>query len=239
MPMNNSAKTDEWIVAVVAANPVRVAPNGQIITCPVRLTFCDLLEPAKPMRGEVADPNKPPKYGCAILFPPGVEGMIQSVIRPAVETVAKTTFPRNFDAATGEFSGLHFPMRRQDEKLESQGFTKGCVFTRVSSKFQPQVVDTAMNPVSDKSRIYNGVWAIVALNPYSFNDPRKKGVSLGLQMVMLFDNDTRLVSQKADPGQTFAGVKIDQAFNPSAAFGTAAPAAGQAAPVSDDAKAFW
>jgi hypothetical protein len=219
--MNHSTKSDEWIAAVISANPIRIAPNGNILTCPLRLHYTNLLEPAKPMRGE--DPNKPTKYGATLLFPPGSEGQFQSVIRPVLLGVAKAQFPDKFDPATGEVSGLTFPFRDQGEKAEHQGFTRGCGFANATTKFKPMVVDTAYDVIPDevlKTRSYDGVWAICELNAYAYNDPRKKGVSLGLQMVMLFADDQKLMSAKADPRKVFAGVKIDSAFNPSAAFGT-------------------
>jgi len=221
MPMNHSAKSDEWISKAVAANPIKVAANGNIITCPVRITYANVFRPAPPQRGEVADPNKTPKFGATFLFPPGVEGQIESVIKPALLNMARITFPRNFDPDTGEVSGLHFPIRSQSEKIDLQGFTRGALFFNATSKYKPQIVDTSMNEITDESRIYNGLWVLAALNPYTFNDPKKKGLSLGLQMLMVFSDDTKLVSAKADPAAAFAGVKIDSTFDVDNAFGQA------------------
>jgi hypothetical protein len=82
---------------------------------------------------------------------------------------------------------------------------------------------TAIESKDLATRLYNGVWAMASINTYTFNDPRKKGVSLGLQMLMIFSNDTKLVSAKADPAKAFAGVQIDSDFDAGAAFGGAQP----------------
>jgi hypothetical protein len=216
--MTNSTKTDDWIASVIAANPIHLDPSGNVITCPVRLTYCDIFEPAKPQRGEVVDPTKPAKYGAAILFPPAAIHQIRTVIDPVLKNAAKAAHSRFYDAATDSFAGLNFPLRDQAEKLDQEGFTRLGLWVRVTSRYQPQVVDPMMRPVTDPKRVYNGVWAICALNVYTYDDPRKKGVSLGLNMVMLFSDDTRLVSKAASPAAAFAGVKIDQAFDPSHAF---------------------
>lgn len=236
MPMNHSIKTDEWIAAVTKANPIRTMPDGNILTCPVRLTHMDLLEPQKPDPKEAPDPNKVLKYGCAILFPPGVEGQIQSVIRPACENLARATFKNNVDPATGEISGIHFPLRKQDEKIDQQGFTRGCAWTRVTTKFKPRIVDPTFNDIENpEKRLYHGVWALVSINPYQFNNPKKRGISLGLQMVMLFSDDTKLVSAKADPAKAFAGVQIDSSFDAGAAFGQPNPTPS----AEPSASSFW
>lgn len=220
MPMTNSAKGDEWVDAVVKANPIHIAPNGNIITCPVRLHYVNAFQPARP--GPNDPPDKQMKYGVTPLFPPQATGQFEQVIKPVLMKAAHASFASRYDADEDRFNGVHFPVHRQDEKLEHQGFTKGGLYVNVTSKFMPSVVDTAMNDVTDPSKAYNGVWAILALNTYTYDDPRKRGVSLGLQMIMLFADDTRLASNKADPKKAFAGVKIDSAFNPSDAFGTGA-----------------
>ena len=219
MPMNHSIKTDAWIKQVTEANPIRIGADGSLLTCPVRLHYPNLFRPAPPLRGEVPDPNKPGKFGATFLFPPGVEGQINTVLGPVLMNAARAAFPKNFDPATGEVSGLHFPLRNQADKIEHQGFTRGALFFNATSKFAPLVVDTGMNDVTDENLVYPGMWVIAAVNAYTFNDPRKKGVSLGLKMVMLLTGDTRLKSAGADPSKAFEGVKIDSSFSVDDAFG--------------------
>ena len=239
MPMNHSKMTDEWIAAALEANPIRIAPNGNIITCPVRLQFAGIFEPMKPMQDD-DNPNREPKYVCTPLFPPAALAGIESVIKPKLLALAKATHEDRFDS-DGEPINLHFPFRKQGEKLDQQGFTAGGLFCNVSSKFKPSIVDAAMNDLNDASRIYNGVWAILALNPYSFSTKLKRGVSLGLQMVMVFADDQKLVSKKADPKATFAGVKkIDAAFSADAAFGDGPVRTGSQRPdAAETIKSLW
>src|SRR5690606_14872529 len=55
--------------------------------------------------------------------------------------------------------------------------------------------------------VYPGVWAICAINRYTFNDPRKKGVAFGLQSVMIIGDDTALGGGAPDPSKTMAAAR--------------------------------
>jgi len=227
MPMNHSKKPDDWLRTVVEANPIRIGKNGNIITCPSRLHFADIFVPQKGLSDD-DNQDKAPKYGCSILFPPGCIQGIESVIKPKLVERAKMAFPEKVDDE-GNPTGVHFSIHRQDDKLEQQGYTRGLLYTNVSTRFQPQVYDTAYNSITDPSKVYNGVWAILELNVYHYSVKGKKGVGLGLQSVMVFADDTKLVSAKRDPRKVFEGVKIDAAYNPDDAFGSG-PAKRERAP---------
>lgn len=238
MPMNHSQMPDAWLQAATRANPIRIAEKtGNIITCPVRLFFVNLLEPAKPMEGDTGAADKKPTYNVVAGLPPYVEQGIQTVIRALIYQKERAHFPNNF-GPDGRSFGLHDPLRDQREKMrtrqgkENMGFTAGLLCLTASTLIKPQVTDTAGNPIIDPSRVYPGVWALLALSlfEYGLKPARPKiGVSFGLQNVMLFADDTRCGGTGSNPADDFAGVNIDQAYNPAAAFGNtpAAPAAYQ------------
>jgi len=104
-------------------------------------------------------------------------------------------FPSNINPQ-GQPFGLHCPpWRDQAEKQQYTGYTPGLPFFRCTTQYKPQIVDPGMNPIVDEARVYAGVWAILNVNLFSFgkNPPRpKKGVSIGLQGVMLIADDTKL-----------------------------------------------
>jgi hypothetical protein len=215
--MNHSAKSDDWLATIISKNPIRLAPDGDIITCPVRLRYANIFEPGSGMPGD-QDSDKVLKYGACVLFPPGVNGQIEKVIKPVLFAAAKSAFPSSYDAEGDRFPGIRFPIRQQDDKVKHEGFTRGCLFLNATSRYQPRVVDLAYNDVTDPSRVYDGVWAILKLNTYTYPHSANKGVSLGLNMVMLVADDTKLKSTRADPKAAFAGVQIDSTFDASGAF---------------------
>lgn len=218
--MKNSRMTDEWIARALQMNPMRVLENGNLITMPLRLAFANITKPAKRQPNDA--PDKKMKFGAALLFPSGAEQQIQTVMIPMYYNVMRGKFPQNF-GPDGRPFGLHDPFHRQDDKQNKAGYTPGCLFVNVTSDYKPQVVDGAMNPIVDEARIYSGVWAIVALNAYSYNDPRKKGVGFGLQSLMIIQDDENLGGQGGDPKKDFANVRIDASYNVAAAFGASPP----------------
>lgn len=235
MPMKDSRMTDEWIAAVIRSNPIKIAEKtGNIITCPVRLNFTSLWSASK---SQDASADKAATYNTVIMFPPGANEMITSTIVPPYIAALRQAFPNNF-GADGQPFGLHSPFRDQKEKQQYPGYTPGCLFISAGTQFKPQIVDPSFNPIVDESRVYDGVWAIVALNlyPYGIKPVRpKKGVSFGLQSIMIFADDEHIKpgGKAAPPQDDFAGINIDNAYNPTAAFGntpTAAPS--YAAPAS-------
>lgn len=226
MPMMKDSQIDEaWLQRMIAANPCVILPNELIRTCPVRLAFTALTVPFKPKKGD--DPNKKPTYGAALLFPPGVEQQIQDVFYRRWYEMCKQAHPRNFDQ-NGEPFGLTWPFHPCAEKQQHAGYTPGLYYFDTSSQFKPAIVDAGLNPVVDESRIYPGVWALVSLNAYSY-DNKKKGVGFGIQSVMLLADDTKLFKAGGDPSTEFAGAQVDQAFQPSQAFGQT-PATGPQQP---------
>jgi hypothetical protein len=87
------------------------------------------------------------------------------------------------------------------------------------------VVDRNNNGIIDPSRVYPGVWAIVAVNPYaSGKNFARKGPRFGLQAIQLIADDTNLAGSPPDPKTLFAGVNITPPVTaPAAGFGAAPP----------------
>jgi Protein of unknown function (DUF2815) len=223
MPMMHSRMTDEWLAAVVRGNPIRIAEKtGNIITCPVRLQYVNLFKPAKPQKGD--SPDKKPSYNTVCCLPPGVEAGINNIMRAAVYAEERKSFPNNF-GPDGRSFGLHDPLRGQHEKMRTQegkevkGFTPGLLCFTAGTQIKPVITDAAFNPIVDESRVYPGVWAIVALNVYPYKN-KISGVNFGLQSIMIFADDEKTGGVGgSNPKDDFDGVQIDQAYNPTAAFG--------------------
>ena len=217
MPMKDSRMPDSWVQQQVAANPIAVAPQtGNILTGPVRLAFVNLLQPGKPMEGDT-DSAKKPTYNCVVLFPVGFDvNGFQNVLVKAWTDLTAQHFPGQHPAS------LHNPFRDQAIKANYAGYNPGCPFISVATTQKPQVVDTAGNPLIDENRVYPGVWALVSVRAFEFGlrpARPKKGVTFGLQSVMIIADDEKLGGSAPPAMQDFANVRVGQDFNPSGAFG--------------------
>lgn len=225
--MRNSTRSAEWVERIVRDNPIRKIMNeqtgawdGNVLTCPVRINFFDnSLHTAREVKRD--DGSVSQGFEAIALFPPCATEQVQSVLWPIVYEMECTSFPANVGPDRRTF-GLHSPFRMQDEKQNYAGYTPGGVFFSAKTQYKPPVVDTANNPIVDASRAYPGAWALLSVNlfAYGIRPVRpKKGVSFGLQAVMILADDTPLNGGGVDPKKQFAGVKIDSSFSPAQAFG--------------------
>ena len=207
-----SDKSPDWVARAIAANPVAKLDNGNFTSGPVRLSWPNIFS-----RGKAMNEGEEGKFGAAILFPVGVNLL---VLQQAALECAKEKFSGNF-SANGQPFGLHFPFRDQGEKERFDGYVPGQIFMTCVSGQQPPCVDQSLRPLTDESKVYPGVWAIVSLNAFSWDRKVKKGVSFGLQSVMIVSDDVRW-GATADPNADFAKVnpvETDTSYSGAAAFG--------------------
>lgn len=212
----NTRMSADWIRQAVASNPLQKLENGNWRTPPVRLAFTSLFKPEfnKNMK------NAEPKHGTVVLFPAGVD---YTAIDAEIAQFAMKEFPDHYNAQVNQFFGLVLPFRDGAEKsMQYDGYMAGQRFCSSTSKFRPQVLVPgaagAWVPVTDESKVYPGVWAILTLNIYSYGKgakgPEKKGVGLGLQNVLIIADDNRLGGGGgSDPAKDFGGVQISQDTN--------------------------
>lgn len=234
--MRDSAKSAEWVAKMVAANPITKIINqatgqwdGNIRTCPVRLNFFyNSLHTAVAGKNDDGTPKDDAVFEVTMLFPPCATPQIDELVAPLVLDKMKSAFPGNINPQSGAPFGLKNPLRMQDEQPKYAGYTPGGRMIRATTHYKPPIVDTANNPIVDTARAYPGVWALVSFNLFTYPRPGGKfkgnrGVSAGLQAVMIIADDTPLGGGGVDAKTQFTGVNLDAGFDPSAAFGQAAP----------------
>lgn len=220
--MKDSIVGDQWIAEMCKLNPVQRVlnaetnqPTGSILTGPVRLAFCDSVFEAKPQMR--SDPNSKLKHSLIALFTPYSD---LSIFWEEYYKVCASDFANHYNASTGQYHGLDNPLKDQAEKAQFGGFTPGCMYTTLTSNYKPAVVDIRMNPITDPSKVYAGVWAIVACNAYASgkNTPRK-GPRFGLQTIMVIGDDQPLTGGAPDPRTLFKSANVKPPVGaPSAAF---------------------
>ncbi len=217
--MRDSRMDPAWIERQVARNPIRQMEDGMFRTCPVRLAFPNVFKVQSRKRDDSEEVNE--SYNTTLLFPPGANEQIDTTLWQAWVTICKAKFPKNWGADGAPF-GLHWPMHDCKDNQQYTGYTPGLRYVACNSRFKPQVVDAAMNPIVDESRVYPGVWAIVKLNLYTYEN-RKKGAGFGLQNIMIIGDDTKLAGGGSDPKKDFDGVSVDAAYDTASMFGGPGP----------------
>ena len=208
--MEDTNMTAEWIKRAWEKNPCAKLSNGDVRTGPVRLSFPQLFKPGKDRI--INGVTVPGKYGAVLLFPSGAD---LSVLRAEATKVALGKWP-----TAGQPGGpkLFNPIRDQDIDGKGQpgeadryaGYVKGNMRIGANANQRVQVVDRNLAPVVDETKAYPGVWAIVTLGCFTFEQQGNKGPTFGLQNVMLVADDTNIGgTAAANPREAFAGVSIE------------------------------
>lgn len=162
-------------------------PNPcDIITPPVRLSFPQLFVP-KAMRNPDGTAGKP-KFSASLLLPPDID------LKPFAAAY-KAALLKKFNTIEVVVPAKNQPIKPADDKEAYATQFKGWRVINAGSNEQnrPVVVDQKLQPVTDASRIYAGMWVKVYLNAYAWHHPTGgKGVSFGLNAVQIVRDDERL-----------------------------------------------
>lgn len=192
--------TREWVERAWKMNPCAKLSNGDVRTGPVRLSFPHLFKAGKPVEADQEG-----KFGAVLLFPLGAD---ISVIKAEASRVAKDKWPT---IGTPQAPKLKNPVQLQDENTgRYAGYVEGAYFIRTISNQKITPVDRNMAPVIDESAAYPGVWAVVTMRALTYDKKLSKGVTFGLQNVMLIADDTNIGgTAAANPRDAFAGVTVE------------------------------
>lgn len=191
-------KSAEWIASALAKVPCVMLPNGNLRTCPVRLSFPNLFDRSKPI-----PPNVEGKFGANLVFPVGAD------IAVLKEEAGKVTKAKWSEAGTPKGPKLKSPFKDQGDMLRYDGYNEGGIFLSPTSDRQPAVVDANGIVITDKARVYPGVWAVCTLRPYTYDKGVNKGTSFGLQSVMIVADDKNLGGGGENIADAFGGVSLD------------------------------
>lgn len=150
--------------------------NNQIITGEVRLSYCYLFEPRKD------DEGNPDKYGVTLLIPKSDKATVKK-IKDAIEAAkivgkGKTwggKIPPNLKTT------LHDGDTEKDTD-EAPEFI-GHYYMSCSSKERPGVVFRDLSPITDRSDLYSGCYARVAISAFPYSNSGNKGVTFFLNHV--------------------------------------------------------
>lgn len=157
--------------------------NGtKVVTGVVRLSYANLLQPKASGEGEE------PRYSTQLIIPKSEKATLK-----ALEQARKAAF----DADGGsklkgvKYANVYNTLRDADEEFDTDDEKpelKNCYFMNVSNKTKPGIVkrvNGANVETDDPEEVYSGVYAIVSLNFYAFNVGKNKGLTAGLNNVMV------------------------------------------------------
>ena len=143
----------------------------KVVTGLVRLSYANVWEP-KSINGGAE------KFSVSLIIPKAdakTLGAIQKAIDAAIEE------------GRGKFGGkipskaaLKLPLRDGDVDRPDDEAYANCYFVNANSSSAPEIVDTSLNPVLNRSEVYSGVYARVSINFYAFNSNGNRGIACGL-----------------------------------------------------------
>lgn len=224
--MTPTNMSPDWIQRVISLNPCLELEGSNVRTCPVRLGFVHLDKPQPAMEAGKAD-----KYSVTCLFQAGADIQVLKdvAMRVGVEKWGETAF-MNY----AKSSNFHNPFKDQGDKAQYEGFDAGNPYIVATGERKPSVVRQNMSPYEE--RTYSGQWAMAIVRPFAFETLNgqkvvvKRGLSFGLQSVMIIAEDTEFGGGGVDVNAAFAGVQVDTNVNPADSFGKTPGTAGADAP---------
>lgn len=168
-----------------------------ITTGVVRASFVHVFQPQTPPGGGE------PKYQITLLIPQN-DTQTLNALNAEIERVKQA----NAQQFGGQMTGLKIPLYDGDGAMPSGGSwgeeCRGHMVLRASSKDQPAVVDTNMQPVLNPSDIYSGCYVRASVNFFTYNQPMNKGVGCGLNAVQKI-SDGEPLANRVTPEEAFGG----------------------------------
>lgn len=139
------------------------------VVVPGRLSYTNLFEP-KSINGS------DPKYSVSIIIPKSDKNTVKKV-QAAIEAAKKD--------GMSKFGGkipanLKTPLRDGDIDRPDDPAYEDSYFINTNSKDAPQIVDTRLQPILDRSEVYSGCYGKVSINFYAFNVNGNRGIAAGL-----------------------------------------------------------
>jgi hypothetical protein len=154
---------------------------SKVITGKVRMSYVNVFET-----------NDKGKYSVCLLIPKGDKETLAK-LKAAIEEVK--TDPKAATTWGGKWlASFKSPLRDGDTErdLEKNPEYKGHYFINCNSGQKPDVVDTALNPIMDKSEVYSGCFGRASVNFYPFSVDGNKGIAAGLNNVQKLADGERL-----------------------------------------------
>jgi hypothetical protein len=159
----------------------------EVVTGAARLGYAKLWDPELNDRGEE-------KYSVCVMIPKKDTATVNAV-KAAIAAATEDGLASKFD---GKKAGVKNPLRDGDEldedgeRVKGEEFKGMYYFNASAAKRRPILLDKNKNEILDKTEIYSGCWANVAVNFYPYNVDKSKGIAAGLNAVRKLKDDENL-----------------------------------------------
>ena len=144
--------------------------STKVVTGKVRLSYANVWEPASVNGGT-------PKYSVSLIIPKSDTRTID-LINAAIDNAIKQGAAK-FGGKVPNRAALKLPLRDGDTERDDEAY-QGAYFVNANSTTAPQIVDTSVQPILDRSEVYSGCYARVSINFYAFNSNGIRGIACGL-----------------------------------------------------------
>ena len=197
-----------------------LTPRNTLCLPAGRLSYPHLLK-AKAMPGE---PAETAKFSTSLMLPDGCN--LDLAVKMVTDVIVAKWGPNA--------TKVRKPFLRHAEKNEDKELTDAFpVLLRLSSQTQPGVMFANNEHCTTPQEIYGGRWAAITVNAFAWEHPTGgRGVSLGLNNVLLLDHDDPIQAVRPKPEDEFAdlfaqaaGASAGAARNPDSVFGGGAGSA--------------
>ena len=158
----------------------------QVVTGVSRLSYASIWEPKETPSGQM-------KYSVCVLIPKKDKQTIKA-IEAAIEAAYQDGLVKKW---AGKKAGVKMDVLRDGDEENEDGELKGPEFRgmyyiNASGMKAPIVLDRERNPVLDKTEVYSGCWANVAINFYPYAVDGAKGIAAGLNAIRKVKDDESL-----------------------------------------------
>lgn len=156
------------------ANPLKVITGKD-----TRWSYANVWEP-KSINGGT------PKYSVSLIIPKSDKATIQK-IKAAIEAAYKEgeTKLKGNGKSIPSLVSLKTPLRDGDIDRPDDPAYENAYFINANSNTAPGIVDSACNPVLDRSQVFSGVYGRASITFYAFNSNGNRGIACGLQNLQL------------------------------------------------------
>ena len=92
----------------------------------------------------------------------------------------------------------------RDGDLVSWNGYKDMVFLKASSKQKPGLVDRSLRPIIGQDQIFGGLICVAEVNAFTYDVSGAKGISFGLDNIMVLADDGTRYSARKNPDEVFS-----------------------------------
>lgn len=167
----------------------------QVVTGECRLSFVHLTEPVK-----MNDSDKDAKYSCTVIIPKSDEKTVNA-IKAAIQKAAENGKDKHFNGRIP--TQINHTFKDGDTDVDDMGELKKLKYPeyensyviRLSTKFQPKILNIKREEIIEPSEIYSGMYGRVSMTFFAYSGDGRRGVSAVLNNVMKTRDGEHLTNQ--------------------------------------------